>query len=300
MRAFITGASGFVGRHLVLHLEAAGDDVSGTDRATGGADITDQAAIADEIRDARPDVIYHLAGQADVAGSWRDPVGTWRANTEGTMAVLNAAAAHDVGRVIVVTSAEVYGIVDSTDMPITEQQPLDPSSPYAASKAAAEMLCIQASNAGTDVIRARAFNHLGPGQSERFVAAALAARLVAARESGADSIAVGNLDACRDFTDVRDVVRAYRLLATDARAGEAYNICSGEDRAISEVAEALRRRIAPGLAFEPDPDLQRPSDLPVLRGSADKIAAHTGWQREISLDQTLDDIVSSITTPPTT
>ncbi len=219
MRALVTGAGGFVGRHLVAHLVGCGDEVIETDRATGGPDVIDAAAMAALVADAGPEVVFHLAGQADVAASWRDPVATLRANAEGTLAVLSACAGAGVGRVVVVTSAEVYGKVDAAAMPLGEDRPLDPVSPYAASKAAAEMVCVAWANQGLGVVRARAFNHLGPGQSEAFVAPAIAARLVRARRDGLDHISVGNLEARRDFTDVRDVVRAYRSLAIDGMTG---------------------------------------------------------------------------------
>ena len=293
MRAIVTGAGGFVGGHLVDHLSAAGDDVVATDRANGGPDITDTAELDRLFADAGADVVYHLAGQADVAASWRDPTGTFRANGEGTVAVLAAAAAAGVDRVLVVSSAEVYGIVRSESMPITERTPLAPASPYAASKAAAEMAAIQWAAGGLGVVRARAFNHLGPGQSERFVAPALAGRLVRAAAAGERSISVGNLEARRDFTDVRDVVRAYRLLALHGEPGAAYNVCSGVDRAIADIATMLLQRTDPQIALEPDPDLQRPSDLPVLRGDNAAIGAATGWAPEIPIETTLDDVVAA-------
>lgn len=300
MKALITGAGGFVGTHLARHLVEEGDEVIATDRRTGGADILDRAAIAEAVTGPRPDVVYHLAGQADVAASWDDPQGTLRSNAEGTLNVLEAAAAAGVQRVIVVTSAEVYGLVRSDDLPVTENLPLNPGNPYAASKAAAEMVAIQWANAGLDVIRARAFNHLGPGQSERFVAAALAGRMIRARATGEHRIPVGNLDARRDFTDVRDVVRAYRLLAIHASAGEAYNVCSGVDRSVRELVDLFIAGMDWPIELIPDPDLQRPSDLPVLRGDAEKLRSATGWQPTIPLEQTVADILDSVSAPPPT
>ncbi len=290
----MTGAGGFVGRHLLDHLQSAGDLVSGTDHASGGADILDADAIMAEMRAAAPDVVYHLAGQADVAASWRQPARTFRVNAEGTLNVLAAAAEIDATRVIVVSSAEVYGLVDADAVPIDESAPLDPASPYAASKAAAEMVCVQWANRGLGVVRARAFNHLGPGQSEHFVVAALAARLVRARRAGETSVPVGNLGARRDFTDVRDVVRAYRLLATLATPGEAYNVCSGEAHSIAELARLLQERTDPGIELVPDPALQRPSDLPVLCGDPTLLHRTTGWRPEIPLARSLDDVVATI------
>lgn len=293
MHALITGAGGFVGRHLAAHLESCGDSVVATDRATGGPDILDPGAISGVIRAAAPEVIYHLAGQADVAASWADPVATLRSNAEGTLNVLVAAAEAGVDRVIAVTSAEVYGNVDPTDLPITELTPLNPASPYAASKAAAEMIATAWANKGLGVIRARAFNHLGPGQSERFVASAIAARIVRAQDTGVDSISVGNLEARRDFTDVRDVVRAYRRLATDGVAGQAYNVCSGIDRSIAELVQLIFECTGRSVELIPDPELQRPSDLPVLCGDPSKIYEATRWSPQIPIEVTIEDIVAA-------
>ena len=239
----MTGAAGFVGGHLVEHLRASGDDVTCTDRASGGPDLLDAAGIRGLVAEVRPEVVYHLAGQADVGGSWDSPVQTLRTNAEGTLILLEAVRVLDGVRVVTVSSADVYGMVDPGDLPTPESAPLRPVSPYAASKAAADLLALQAHlGHGLDVVRARSFNHLGPGQSDRFVCSALASRIAAAELAGGDSIRVGNLDARRDFTDVRDVVRAYRCLALDGRPGAAYNVCTGTTVSIREVAERLDRK----------------------------------------------------------
>ncbi len=292
MKALVTGASGFVGRYLCDHLLSAGDQVVPTDRATGGADILDADAMRRLVAEHSPEAIYHLAGQADVAASWQAPVATLRSNAEGTQNVLAAAAEAGVAAVLAVTSAEVYGLTTKEQQPIDETMPLNPASPYAASKAAAEMVCVQWANSGLHVIRARAFNHLGPGQSERFVAAALAGRVVRAQQAGQSSISVGNLEARRDFTDVRDVVRAYRLLVTNGIPGEAYNVCSGSDVAIAELVNLVVQRSGHAVTLVPDPNLQRPSDLPVLRGDPTKLMDATGWKPEIALATTVDDLIA--------
>ena len=294
MRALVTGARGFVGTHLVGLLAAHGDEVITTDRSDGGPDLTDRAAVDALVADAAPTVIYHLAGQADVAASWRDPIDTFHANATGTLHLLEAASQHGVDRVVAVTSAEVYGKIAADDLPISESLPLAPASPYAASKAAAEMLCAHYAAQGLGVVRARAFNHLGPGQSERFVAPALAARVLRAQRDGVASISVGRLDTRRDFTDVRDVVRAYRCLATDGTPGEAYNVCSGVDRSIADVVASILDATGAQVELTPDPDLQRPSDLPVLRGDNTKIAAATGWQPTIDFSTTIADLVDDL------
>ncbi len=172
---------------------------------------------------------------------------------------------------------------------------MQPTSPYAASKAAAEALAVQAHlGHGLETIRVRPFNHLGPGQSEHFVAPALAARIARAERVGGGEIPVGNLSARRDFTDVRDVVRAYRALAVEGEPGDVYNVCSGEDIAIQQLADELVALATVPIALRPDPALVRPVDLPVLRGDAGKLAEATGWKPEIPLQQTLSDLLTDM------
>ncbi|HEX2575769.1 MAG TPA: GDP-mannose 4,6-dehydratase [Aquihabitans sp.] len=291
-RALVTGAHGFVGRHLVAHLEASGDDVIGVDRTDGGIDITDAAAVGGLVREVAPSVIYHLAGWADVGGSWKAPVEAFRANAEGTLNVLGAASEAGVERVLAVSSADVYGIVTPSELPLTEESPLRPASPYAASKVAADYLGLQAwLGRSLPVLRVRAFNHLGPGQGDQFVAPALASRIARAERDGGEVLTVGDLSPRRDFTDVRDVVRAYRLLVEHGRAGEVYNVCSGVDLAVQDLADRLLAQARVPLRFETDPSLLRPVDLPVLRGSHDRLTAATGWEPAISMDQTLADLL---------
>ena len=267
MKALVTGAAGFVGHHLVDHLTASGDEVLATDRASGGPDLLDPAAFTDLFADGRPDVVYHLAGQADVARSWDEPATTFRVNAEGTLNVLAAARQAGIHRVVTVTSADVYGIVALDELPLGETAALRPASPYSASKAAADLIALQAHlGHGQDVVRIRAFNHLGPGQSEHFVCSALAARIARNELCGDTELRVGDLTARRDFTDVRDVVRAYRLLAVDGQAGAAYNVCTGTSVSIDDLAHRLLAAARHPMTLVPDPDLLRPVDLPELRG----------------------------------
>jgi GDP-4-dehydro-6-deoxy-D-mannose reductase len=194
--------------------------------------------------------------------------------------------------VVAVISADIYGRVGLDELPLREDAPLRPLSPYGASKAAADLVCLQAYlGYGLDVIRARPFTHIGPGQSARFVASALASRIAVAERDGLGSIPVGTLDTRRDFTDVRDVVRAYRLLAEHGRAGEAYNICSGVDVSIQALADALVGLARRPVRLEFDPSLARPADVPVLRGDPTRIHALTGWKPEIPLAVTLQDLL---------
>jgi len=296
MRVVVTGGMGFVGRHLVAHLEACGDEVVTLDHHGDVAvDITDADAVAAGISAVAADAVYHLAGWADVGASWNDPMGVLRVNAEGTLNVLEACRAAGVARVLSVASADVYGMVTEADLPLTETSPLRPTSPYAASKVAADALAQQAFlGHGLGVVRVRPFNHLGPGQSEAFVAPALAARIARAERTGQHEIAVGNLSARRDFTDVRDVVRAYRLLVERGEPGEVYNVCRGSDVSVQEVADRLVAMADRPIALVPDPALKRPVDLPVLRGDASKLTAATGWRPEIPMHETLADLLADM------
>ncbi|MDE0238366.1 MAG: GDP-mannose 4,6-dehydratase [bacterium] len=290
MRALVTGSRGFVGTHLVAHLNACADDVIEVDRVIGSPPVEDAGAMSELIAETKPEVVYHLAGQSDVAASWNDPMGTFQVNADGTLHVVRACIDTGVERLLSVTSSDIYGMVDPEHLPITEDAPLRPVNPYAASKAAAEMVCIQGFlGHGLGVIRARAFNHLGPGQSERFLAPALAARIARNEQSGNTAVPVGNLTARRDFTDVRDVVQAYRLLVADGEPGEAYNVCSGRDVAVSDIAETLLSLAKTPMDLKQDDRLFRPVDLPVQRGDNTKLQKATGWTPAIALADTLAD-----------
>lgn len=296
MRALVTGALGFVGRHLTDHLLEAGDEVVGLDRhGPLSVDVTDRDAIAQAVADAAPDAVYHLAGWAAVGSSWDDPAGALRLNAEGTLRVLEACRAAGVHRVLSVASADVYGVVTEADLPLTELSPIRPTSPYAASKVAADAVALQAFlGYGLGVIRVRPFNHIGPGQSEQFVASALAARIARAERDDQATIPVGNLSPRRDVTDVRDVVRAYRLLVEDGTPGEVYNVCSGRALAIQELADRLVALATRPITLSPDPSLIRQIDLPVLLGDATKLRQATGWTTEIPIEQTLSDLLDDL------
>ncbi len=295
MRALITGAGGFVGAHLQRHLEDSGDDPLPTDRSTDGLDILDAPALLERFRKVTPDVVYHLAGASDVGGSWETPQITFRANAEGTLNVLWAAREAGVERVLTVGSADVYGKVSPDELPLTETSPLRPTSPYAASKVAAEAVAEQAFlGFGQQAVRARPFNHLGPGQSTRFVAPALAERIARNERDGETRLAVGNLSSKRDFTDVRDVVRAYRLLMVDGAAGEIYNVCSGSAIAVEDLAESLIELSTLDQELVADRALQRPVDIPVLLGDSDRLRKATGWAPQVPLETTLADLLDDM------
>jgi GDP-4-dehydro-6-deoxy-D-mannose reductase len=292
MRALITGGKGFVGHWLAAHLKDRGDEVVVIDIET---DVADGAAVGRVMADVVPEAVYHLAAMTHVGESWEHPGQVLRVNVLGTAEILAAARSIESSpRVLIVSSAEVYGVVTPAELPLGEDTPTRPASPYAASKLAAEAVALQAWRGyGQPVIVVRPFNHIGPGQSPNFFVPALAKRIVDARRSGARSLPVGTLTTRRDFTDVRDVVAAYRLLVERGVPGEVYNVCSGRDVAMSEVATELLELAGADLTLETDAALVRPVDVPVLRGSAERLREATGWEPHIPLATTLADVLTS-------
>jgi GDP-4-dehydro-6-deoxy-D-mannose reductase len=289
VKALVTGAGGFVGPYLTAHLRSAGDDVV---ELGPEVDVTDGEAVRAAVVAARPDAVYHLAAASHVGSSWSAPVEVLRVNAEGTLNVLLAAEAAEVSRVLVVGSAEEYGIVEPAALPLLETSPLRPVTPYGASKVAAEVVGLQAFlGRKQPVVLARPFNHLGPGQSDRLVASTLAHQVARNEREGSDVVLAGDLTPRRDFTDVRDVVRAYRLLLEHGAPGEAYNVCSGVDVPVSQVADALIAQADRPMRVELDPSRLRPVELPALRGDPGKLRAATGWTPEIPLERTLTDLL---------
>lgn len=295
MRALITGGQGFVGRHLAAHLHDLGDEVTVIDIEH---DVTNVDDMRDVVTSTSPDVVYHLAAISHVGTSWSDPNAVLKVNVLGTASVLAAARSVPDITTVLVSSAEVYGVVDESDLPLRETTPARPATPYAASKLAAEIVAQQSVRGyGQRVVIARAFNHIGPGQAPTFFVPALAQRIRASHAKGLTSIAVGNLSSRRDFTDVRDVVRAYAALARDGQSGEVYNVATGVDYSMHDVADMLRDAVDPSITFDVDPSLLRPVDIPVLRGSADKLTAATGWRPTFTLRDTLRDVLNATPLP---
>lgn len=291
MRALITGAGGFVGGWLAEHLEDCGDEVVRVDIEV---DVADQAAFDPVMAAARPDAVYHLAARTHVGESWDVPGEVLRVNVLGTASVLAAARRlPESPKILVVSSAEVYGIVSPADLPLAEEAAVAPVTPYAASKAAAEQVALQAWRGfAQPVIVVRPFNHVGPRQTAAFAVSALARRIVEARRTGADTLRVGTLTTRRDFTDVRDVVQAYRRLIEAGQPGTIYNVCSGHDVSVAEIAERLLTLSGISLRLETDPELVRPVDVPVLRGDPGRLERATGWKPAITLDDTLADVLA--------
>ena len=249
--------------------------------------------LAELVRRKQPEVIYHLAAQSNPQQSVADPRGTWALNLGGTLNLLEAVKSSGMKpRVIVVSSGTCYGDPAPEFIPVREDCPLRPNNPYAASKAAADLLGIQHRLAhGTDVVIVRPFNHAGPRQSPRYVLAALAAQVAAVESGQKECVEVGNLDIVRDFTDVRDVVRGYRLLAASGTPGEIYNLGSGRGTKIADALEHLRTLASRPIAVRVDPARVRPVDLPFLVADASKLRAATGWEPAYSIEQTLADML---------
>lgn len=311
MRLLVTGADGFVGRTLTHAARAAGHDVvaaigpGGAEPAawlpaalqagvtTRTADLTSATDVA-RLGAERVDAVVHLAAISSGADARRDPAAAMAVNTDATARLFDAVTAGGrAPRFLFVSTAEVYGPGHAG--PIVEDAPIAPISPYAESKAAAEALLFDAAaSTGVPLVVARPFPHTGPGQDTRFVLPAFAARLRAAKQAGDRTFAVGTLDVVRDFLDVRDVVTAYTALLARGTTGEVYNVCSGRDLPIQELADRLVAMADRPLRLVPDPALFRPVDLPVLRGDATKLERATGWTPQISVEQTLRDLLDDL------
>lgn len=301
-RALVTGASGFVGPHLVAALEAGGHEVWTTDRSPAArpdlqhtvCDLGDDGSVRRLVESTQPDWLFHLASHSSVAHSFAHPQEVLVGNLGSTCNLLEAVRTKaSKAKVLVVGSAEQYGVVAEAEQPIRENQPFRPASPYAVSKVAQEYLALQyATTWGIEIVVARSFNHSGPGQSDRFVLPAFA-RQIAACEKGLQEpvLRVGNLDVWRDFLDVRDVVRAYILLVERGESGTAYNVCRGEAFRIHDLLDGLRSRSRVELRVETDPERWRPADLPMLRGDSGRLRLATGWEPGIDMETTLTDLL---------
>jgi len=257
-------------------------------------DLLDDAAVRAAVRDARPDVVHHLAARAHVGRSWSEPRLTLEDNMAMSFNLLEAVREEaPEATVVAVASGELYGPPRS--LPVDETAELRPQNPYAVSKAATDLLAAFHADAhGVRVVRARAFNHAGPGQEPIYAIASFARQVAEGLEAGDDPVRVvtGNPDAGRDYTDVRDVVRAYRLLAEHGERGEAYNICSGRPATAAELVRRLAEVAGVEVEHVVDPKLVRAHEVMVVRGSYARLNAITGWEPEIPLERTLADTVA--------
>ncbi|MEO8503113.1 MAG: NAD-dependent epimerase/dehydratase family protein [Acidobacteriota bacterium] len=295
MRIFVTGAGGFVGRHLVRHLRARGHVVSGSfvgvrpehlEIELFEADVLAPAALAEAFQTATPDAIVHLAGLSHVGESWQRPGEYFQVNVQGTENVLNAAAGL---RLLLASSAEVYGPVPEAEQPLREDRQVDPRTPYALTKSAAELLALRR---GATV--ARVFNLIGPGQSPTFALPAFAAQLAAIRSVERDPVLrVGNLAARRDFVHVEDGAAGLALLVEKGRRGEIYNLALGASRSIAEALDSLLVIAGVPARVEVDPERMRPLDNPLLCGDSSRSRA-LGWTPGHSVEDALKDLWQSV------
>lgn len=306
-KVLITGADGFVGRHLASFLaDKEGAEVLGLDLDQpkfvqpwdrcdyGLCDVQDRDKVFSYIEGFSPDYVFHMAAQSSVRYSWEEPQLTYDIALKGQANVLDALRAVELDAVVhIACSAEEYGRVKEEDLPIKEDHPLRPASPYALSKVMQDyhaVFCHQAY--GTRVIRTRAFNMTGPGQAPQFVVSDFA-RQIAEIEAGEREavIRVGNLEARRDFADVRDLVGAYWLLVRNGVPGEVYNVCSGCDHSIREILDMLLSHSKVPIRVEVDPTRMRKADIPVLKGDNTKMRELVDWAPVCALNRTLEDVL---------
>ena len=300
MRVLVTGADGFVGRHLCKVFRNHGDEVfemrGPSDVADGNGiwsiDLTNGEAIARAVAECKPEGIVHLAGASSVAQSHASPAQTFTVNAVGTVNVLDAVRSKaPKARVLLISSGEVYGPVPPGDR-ATEAWPLSPTSPYAASKASGEVAAFQFHRSyGVAAICARSFNHLGAGQAPYFVVPSFARQLTAIGKNGSGAIAVGNLEPVRDFSHVLDVVDAYRILLESGSPGEAYNVCSGTGRSIRSILDELVTLSGAKAAITVDPARFREAEIPSLVGDPAKLRS-LGWTPKRSTDEALQEALA--------
>jgi GDP-4-dehydro-6-deoxy-D-mannose reductase len=286
---YITGKSGFVGSHFPVDCKALVD----TD---GKLDLRDRDQVARAVaRVPKWGTVVHLAAQAFVPRSFDDPRETFDINFLGTLNLLEALKAKGFsGRFLQVGSGDIYGLVDEADMPIVEEQPLRPRSPYGVSKVAAEALVHQwaVSGCGFECVMARTFNHIGPRQSPRFAVADFAKQIIAIKQGRqSHTMSVGDIDTTRDFTDVRDVVDAYLTLVERGKNGAIYNVCSGQELSLRKIIKRLAELAGTTVDIQIDESRLRKSEQRRVRGSYKKLAQDTGWQPKKPLDKTLSDIL---------
>ena len=301
-RALIIGGGGFAGGYLIRELTAAGYEVHATclpeeeicgDCAVYSLDIGDVSAIEGLLARVMPDVVFHLAAQSSVAVSWKKPALTAQVNVVGAVNVLEAVrlSQRPDTRLLLIGSGEEYGFIPKDACPLSEEEKLRPGNIYAATKVCQEMIGqIYSRSYGMDIVMTRSFNHTGPGQSPTFVVSEICRQIAAAEQPGAPAeLLIGNTDAKRDFTDVRDVVRAYRLLAEKGVPGRVYNVGRGSAAAIGQILETALSMSQVEIAVIRDPRRLRASDIPIIEPDVSLIFADTGWRAQISIEETVRD-----------
>ncbi|MBN8218024.1 MAG: GDP-mannose 4,6-dehydratase [Spirochaetes bacterium] len=306
MDCLITGATGFVAPFAAQGLRDAFPGLriwgTGPEPAPPGfplegylpLDLKDQAAVQGLIDRVKPDLVVHLASQSSVSESWRTPVESFYNNTNIFLNLVEAIRrAGQRCRVLSVGSSEEYGRHAASDLPLTETLPPNPASPYAVARVAqAHLSTVYTEGFGLDILCTRSFNHFGPGQSDRFVISALVRQFVAMERSGDRRLTVGNTAVRRDFTDVRDVARAYALLFQKGERGGLYNVCSGRSHSIAELIQTLSSLTGLAPEIRQDPALLRPGEVMDIIGNPGRLHATTGWMPAIPLEQTLNDMIA--------
>lgn len=310
-RVLITGITGFVGSHLSEYLLNKDMKIYGTTKRRSRldyisqikdkitlteCDITDSYSVYGAIKEVQPDIIFHLAAQSFVPTSWRSPIETIHTNIDGTLNILEAVRMIDsVDPVIQITgTSEEYGMVYTDEVPIKEANPLRPLSPYGVSKVACDLLGYQYHNSyGMKIVRTRAFNHTGKRRGSMFVTSNFAKQIADIEKRLQNPILeVGNLNAQRDFTDVRDIVRAYYLAVEKGDMGDVYNICSGNSIRIQQVLDLLLSMTDKKIEIKQVPSRMRPSDVEILQGDSSKFREKTGWKPEIPFEKTMEDLLN--------
>jgi GDP-4-dehydro-6-deoxy-D-mannose reductase len=310
MKCLITGITGFVGSHLADFLLSKGDvEVRGIARWRSQkenikhlekkielyeCDIKDMTSVHEVVKSFKPDRIFHLAAQSFVPASWSAPAETLSTNIIGEVNIFESVRDLKLDTIIQIAgSSEEYGLVHPEEVPISEHNPLRPLSPYGVSKVAQDLLGFQYFRSyGLKIVRTRAFNHTGPRRGEVFVCSNFAKQIVEIEKKKKEPVLnVGNLEAQRDFTDVRDVVKAYWLATEKCDPGEVYNICSGEPRTIQSILDTLLSFSEVKVEVKKDSSRMRPSDVPILKGDSSKFREKTGWKQEIPFEQTLKDTI---------
>ena len=295
MKALITGSEGFVGKYLRAELEAHGYDVTGLDLAPGEKTVAVNLLEAEKVdallKEIQPEVIFHLAGQANVGLSWKKPAMTMEINLVAAVNLMEAARKYCPGcAIVLVGSSDEYGNLKEKGQLVSEETPLQPVTPYAISKIAQEQTGQAYAKAyGMKICMTRSFNHGGAGQKPGFMIPDFAQGIVKVERGEADAVCVGNLSSKRDFTHVKDIVRAYRLIAEKGKAGEIYNVGSGKTYSAQEVLDRLIAMAKVPVAVKQDPARMRPSDTPVICCDHSKLTRDTGWEPEIPLDEILKD-----------
>lgn len=306
MKALIIGGNGFVGKHLVKHLKNDKHwDVYITKRGQNpintkvdgefNLDILNKEEIKEVIKKVSPDYVFHLAAQSSVAVSWENPLLTVDVNIKGTINLLDAIRECEVSpRILIIGSGEEYGYILPDEIPIPENNLLRPGNIYAATKVAQNMISKVYTDAyKMDIVLVRAFNHIGPGQSPLFVVSDFCKQIVEIKKGiRKNIIKVGNLSAKRDFTDVRDVVKAYSLLIEKGKKGETYNVGSNKAIAIQDILNKIIKISGIEVKVIIDSEKLRPVDVPVIEADTRKIKSDIGWEKEIDIDKTIKDTIT--------